>query len=72
MAKWLSCIVSIYLYGVFDYMFLSCLNVCQSESTVYRVNPQTIVAWMSRNALLEAGARHEDEVTATVFESATI
>ena len=26
LAKWLSCVVSTYLYGAFDRMFLSCLN----------------------------------------------
>ena len=30
-----------------------------------RVNPHSIVAWMSRNSLLEAGAKSEGEVTAT-------
>ena len=30
LAKWLSCIVSTYLYGAFDCMFLSC-HVCVSE-----------------------------------------
>ena len=34
LAKWLSCVVSTYLYGAFDYMFLSCHIRIQSESTV--------------------------------------
>ena len=40
-------------------MFLSC-HVC-----VFRVNPHSIVGWMSRNSLLEAGAKSEGEVTIT-------
>ena len=36
MAKWLSCVVRIYLYGAFDCMLLPChLRVSQSESTLY-------------------------------------
>ena len=34
-------------------MFLSC------HVRVFRVNPHSIVAWMSRNSLLEAGAKSE-------------
>ena len=39
--------------------------------TLFRVNPRSIVAWMSRNSLLEAGAKSEGEVTATGFEPRT-
>ena len=42
LAKWLSCVLSIYLYGAFDCMFLSC-HVRISEWI------HTIFAWMSRN-----------------------
>ena len=34
----------------------------------FRVNPHSIVAWISRNSLLEAGAKSEGEVTATGLE----
>ena len=43
-------------------MFLSC------HVRVFRLNPHSVVAWMSRNSLLEAGAKSEGEVTATGFE----
>ena len=36
--------------------------------TRLRVNPHPIVAWMTRNSLLEAGAKSEGEVTATEGE----
>ena len=36
--------------------------------TYFKVNPHSIVAWMSRNLLLEAGAKSEVEVTATGLE----
>ena len=36
--------------------------------TRLRVNPHSIVASMSRNSLLEAGAKSEGEVTATGLE----
>ena len=40
LSKWLSCVVSTYLYGAFDCMFLSCQSeswqgAFQSESTLY-------------------------------------
>ena len=50
LAKWLSCVLSTYLYGAFDCMFLSC-HVYVSEWI------HTIVAWMSRDSLLEANAK---------------
>ena len=46
-------------------MLLSC------HVRVLRVNPHSIVAWMSRNSLLEAGAKSEGEVTATGLEPRT-
>ena len=46
-------------------MFLSC------HVRVFRVNPHSIVAWMSKNSLLEAGAKSEGEVTATGLEPRT-
>ena len=46
-AKWLRCVVSTYLSSAFDCMFLSC-HIC-----VFRVNPNSIVAWMSRNSMLK-------------------
>ena len=38
LAKWWSCVVSTYLYGAFDCMFLSC------HIRVFRVNPHSMVA----------------------------
>ena len=46
-------------------MFLSC------HVRVFIVNPHSIVAWMSRNSLLEAGAKSEGEMTATGLEPRT-
>ena len=37
----------------------------------YRVNAHSVVAWMSRNSLLEAGAKFEGQVTATGLEPRT-
>ena len=48
LAKWLSCVVSIYLYDAFD-----------MSRTHFRVNAHSIVAWMSMNFLLKAGAISE-------------
>ena len=39
--------------------------------TRFRVNPYSIVASMSRNSLLEAGAKYEAEVTATGLKPRT-
>ena len=36
LAKWLSCVVSTYMYGAFDCMFLSCHVHALNESTLYR------------------------------------
>ena len=65
LTKWLSCVLSTYLYGAFDCMLLS-YNV-----HVFRVNPHSIVAWMSRNSLLEAGAKSKGEVATTGLEPRT-
>ena len=37
----------------------------------FRVNPHSIVALMSRNSLLETGAKYEVQVTATGLEPTT-
>ena len=42
LSKWLSCFVSTYLCGAFDSIFTSRMH--------FRVNPHSIVAWMSRNS----------------------
>ena len=62
LAKWLRCIVSTYLYGTFDSMFLSChIRVSEWIQTLE-------FARMSRNSLLEEGAISEVQVIATGFE----
>ena len=49
LAKWLSCVVSTYLYGPFGCILLSChVGVPEWIHTLY-------FAWMSRNSLLEVG-----------------
>ena len=50
LAKWLSCVISTYLYSAFDCMLSSC-RVRVSEWT-YTLQ----FAWMSRNSLLKEGA----------------
>ena len=65
LAKWLSCVVSTYLYGTFDYIFLSChvrvsewisvqLPECQgtlsSKQARYRVCFHEVVPWHSDNS----------------------
>ena len=62
LAKWLSCVLSTYLYGC------TWLYVLVMSSTRFRVNPHFIVPWMSRNSLLQSGAKSEAEVTATELE----
>ena len=47
------------------------LYVPVMSCTRLRVNPHSIVAWMSRNSLLEAGAKSEGEVTATGLQTRT-
>ena len=64
LAKWLSCVVSTYLYDTFDYMFLSChirvsewisvqLPECQgtlsSKQARYRACFDEVVPWHSDN-----------------------
>ena len=45
LAKWFSCVVSIYLYGAFDYMFLSC-HIYISEWTLYScLKVKELLAW---------------------------
>ena len=51
--KWLSCVVSTYLYSAFDSMLLS------MSHTRLRSNLCSIVASISRNSLLEIGAISE-------------
>ena len=48
-AKWLSCVVSYYLYDALDWMFLS-RHACISEWI------HSIFSWMLRKPLLETGA----------------
>ena len=45
--KWLRFVQNTYLYGAFDCMFLS------RHVRVFRLNPHSIVAWLSRNSLLK-------------------
>ena len=47
------------------------LYVLVMSRTRFRVNPHSIVAWISRNSLLEAGAKSEGEVTGTGLEPRT-
>ena len=49
----------------------NCLYVLVMSRTRFRVNPLSIVAWMSRNSLIEASAKSEGYVTATGFERRT-
>ena len=50
LTNWLSCILSTYLYGAIDCMFLAYqLRISELVHT-------DLVVWMSRNSLLEAGA----------------
>ena len=63
LAKWLNCVVSIYMYCAFDgeYLYVLCiwLYVIIMLHTRFRVNLHSIVAWMSRHSLLETGAISE-------------
>ena len=54
LAKRLSCVVSTYLYGVFDSMFLSC-HILVSQL----IRPPFLVVLMSRNSLLKIGVKSE-------------
>ena len=53
LAKWLSCVMSTYLYSAFW------LFVLVMSRTRFRVNSHSIMAWMPRNSLLEAGPKSE-------------
>ena len=57
LAKWLSCVVSTYLYGTFDSIFFLC-HIHVLEWILW-----FMVAWMSRNSLLETGPKSEVYVT---------
>ena len=48
------------------------LYILIMSRTRFRVNPHSIVAWISRNSLLETGAKSEVEVTATGLDPTTI
>ena len=48
LAKWLSCVLSTYLYGAYGYVSIM-------SRTCFRVNPHSVFAWTSRNVLLETG-----------------
>ena len=65
MTKWLSCVRITCLYAAFDCMFLP------SYVCLFRVNPYSIVALLSGNSLIEAGAKSEGEVIATGLEPRT-
>ena len=64
-AKWLSCLLSTYLYGAFDIMLLSChVRVSEWTNTL-------LFAWMPGNSLLQAGAISHVWKIATTFEPPT-
>ena len=52
LAEWLSCVLRLILWCIWLYVLLM-------SRTRFRVNPQYIVACMSRNSLLKAGAKSE-------------
>ena len=56
-----------------DYFSVRCISlyILVMPRTRLRVNPHSIFAWMSRNSLLEEGAKSEGEVTATALERRT-
>ena len=57
----------------YEYLSVRCilLYVLVMSRTRFRVNPHSIVVWMSRNSLLEAGTKSEVSVTATGIEPKT-
>ena len=66
LAKWLSCVVTTYLYGIiWLYVFIM-------SRTRFRVNAESIFAWMSNNSFHKTGGISELYVTATKFEPPTI
>ena len=56
-----------------DYLSVRCiwLYILVMPRTRFRVHPHSIFAWMSRNSLLEAGAKSEGEMTTTGLEPRT-
>ena len=62
LAKWVSCVVSTYIYGAFDCMVLLCRVRVPELIQILQL------AWMSRNSLLEVSNISELQVTATRFE----
>ena len=56
-----------------EYLSVRCIRlyVLVMPCTHFRVNPYSIVTLMSRNSLLEVGAKSEVQVTATELEPAT-
>ena len=62
LAKWVSCVVSTYIYGAFDCMVLLCRVRVPELIQILQL------AWMSRNSLLEVSTISELQVTATRFE----
>ena len=56
-----------------EYFSVRCiwLSILVMPRTPFTVNPHSIFAWMSRNSLLEPGAKSEGEVTATGLEPRT-
>ena len=54
-----------------DNNLINWLYVLVMLRTRFRVNPHSIVTWMSRNSLFEAALKSETEVTATGLEPAT-
>ena len=48
-----------YLQVLFKKQHSILLYVLAMSSTRFKVNPHSIIAWMSRNFLLEAGAKSE-------------
>ena len=60
LAKWLSCVVSTYLtVHLTVCYYATCMIRAFMSRSRFRVNLRSIVAWMSRNFLLEAGAISE-------------
>ena len=60
LAKWLSCVLSTFM--VYEYIYgVWCiwLYVLIMSRARFRVNPHSLVAWMSRNYLLKAVAKSE-------------
>ena len=57
-----------------EYLYVRCiwLYVLVTSRACFRVNPDSLVGWMSRNSLLEAGSKSQGEVAATGLETRTI